>query len=227
MLTAGFLETVRKYGRLAMAALAVAAPPAAVGGEFTLRVVSATGEALDGAVVELRPLDGPSPIAAAPIDTVMDQVDLAFSPELVVVPVGSRVAFPNSDSVSHQVYSFSTAKRFQLPLYRGKPYPPVQFDTPGLVTVGCNIHDSMRGFVFVTDAPWFGKTNYSGAWIGRDLPEGRYEARIWHPRFKNSARFLSESFSIGGGSSRSERSVRLRDALRPPRPAPKRGRENY
>ena len=58
----------------------------------------------------------------------MDQVDRQFVPHVLVVPTGSKVSFPNSDSVSHQVYSFSPAKSFELPLYRGNPNPPVVFD---------------------------------------------------------------------------------------------------
>ncbi len=94
----------------------------------------------------------------------VDQVDRAFAPDLLVIPLGSTVEFPNSDSVSHQIYSFSPAKRFQLPLYRGKPYPPVHFDQAGVVTLGCNIHDDMLAYLVVTDAPWFGRTDAAGAW---------------------------------------------------------------
>jgi hypothetical protein len=115
----------------------------------------------------------------------MDQVDRAFAPDLLVVPIGSTVEFPNSDSVSHQIYSFSPAKRFQLPLYRGKPYPPVHFDQVGVVTLGCNIHDSMLAYVVVTDAPFFGRTDSAGSW-STDIPTGAYRVTAWHPRMRES-----------------------------------------
>ncbi len=123
--------------------------------------------------------------AAPPVQAIMDQVDRAFVPDLLVIPLGSTVGFPNSDSVSHQIYSFSPAKRFQLPLYRGKPYPPVEFDQPGVVTLGCNIHDSMLAYVVVTDAPFFGRTNTTGSWTS-EVAEGRYQVTIWHPRLRDS-----------------------------------------
>ena len=104
------------------------------------------------------------PKHAALVHAVMDQLDRAFVPDLLVVPVGSTVSFPNSDSVSHQIYSFSSAKRFQLPLYRGKPYPPVLFDQTGVVTLGCNIHDEMLAYLVVTDAPYFGRSDRAGSW---------------------------------------------------------------
>ena len=91
-----------------------------------------------------------------------------FVPDLLVVPVGSTVSFPNSDSVSHQIYSFSAAKRFQLPLYRGKPYPPRLFDQAGLVMLGCNIHDWMIAYIDVTDAPFY-RTHRCAAAPGRSI----------------------------------------------------------
>ena len=111
--------------------------------------------------------------SSTPVNAVMDQINRTFVPDLLVIPVGSTVAFPNSDSVSHQIYSFSPAHKFQLPLYRGKPYPPVIFDQAGIVTLGCNIHDSMLAYVLVTDAPYFGRADATGSW-SVDLPRGTY-----------------------------------------------------
>jgi len=107
-------------GALALlAALGRAGPDLAA--TLVIHVQTPDGHALAGAVVTARPLDGQAK-RPAPVHAVMDQVNRAFAPDLLVVPVGSTVAFPNSDSVSHQIYSFSAAKRFQLPLYHGKPY---------------------------------------------------------------------------------------------------------
>src|ERR1700757_1203417 len=144
---------------LTVLARAGAAPAATL----VIDVQGPDGHALAGAVVTARPLDaqGKRP---APVHAVVDQVDRAFAPDLLVIPVGSTVQFPNSDTVSHQIYSFSPAKRFQLPLYRGKPYPPTHFDQAGVVTLGCNIHDEMVGYLVVTDAPYYGRTDAKGAW---------------------------------------------------------------
>src|SRR6266481_7499491 len=134
----------RAAGALALlAALGRAGPGLAA--TLVIHVQTPDGHALSGAVVTARPLDGQAK-RPAPVHAVMDQVDRAFAPDLLVIPVGSTVEFPNSDSVSHQIYSFSQPKRFKLPLYRGKPYPPVPFDQAGVVTLGCNIHDDMVAF---------------------------------------------------------------------------------
>ena len=163
----------------ALLASLVSAGPA-FAATLSLVVLKKDGNPLPGAVLTAEP-EAPRLPPAAPVGAVVDQVDLAFVPDVIVVPVGSSVSFPNSDEVSHQVYSFSPARRFQLPLYRGKPYPPVTFDKPGIVTLGCNIHDSMISYVVVTDAPFFGRTDAKGAWVARNAPEGTYRIRLWHP----------------------------------------------
>jgi plastocyanin len=138
-------------------------------------------------------------MAAHAISTVIDQVDLAFKPEVIVIPVGSSVQFPNSDTVSHQVYSFSPAKRFKLPLYRGKPYSPLRFDEPGIVTLGCNIHDYMLGYILVTDAAFFGITATDGTLALQDLEPGDYNVSIWHPRAREPEASMTRRIHIERG----------------------------
>jgi plastocyanin len=162
---------------------------------FVLPVFSATltvtarqrdDRPLSGAVITLEaesPLLPPAP----PVQAVMDQVNLAFVPDVLVIPVNSSVLFPNSDAVSHQVYSFSSARTFQLPLYRGRPYPPVVFDQAGVITLGCNIHDNMLAYIVVTPASYFGRTDARGIWSVANLPSGRYRLRLWHPLLNESA----------------------------------------
>lgn len=158
------------------------------GGTLSVRVLLPDGEPLPGAVVNARPASGPAH-PASPVVAVMNQFNRAFEPTLLVIPVGSTVSFPNSDTVSHQVYSFSPTKRFQLPLYRGIAYPPVRFERPGLVVLGCNIHDEMLGYVIVTDAPFFGRTASNGSWSA-DVPSGVYWVWIWHPRIRDDDKDL-------------------------------------
>ena len=189
--------------------LAAGSPRAAT---LAVNVATPDGHAVPNAVVTVRPLDG-TPRHPAPIRAVMDQVNRAFTPDLLVIPVGSTVEFPNSDAVSHQIYSFSPAKRFQLPLYRGKPYPPVHFDQTGVVTLGCNIHDEMLAYLVVTDAAWYGRTNAAGAW-SIELPRGRYRVALWHPRLRESETEVERELTVGE-SDRAELTLRLSKPLQP------------
>lgn len=147
-------------------------------GSLTVSVKQRNDRPLVGAVITL---EAPALPPASPVAAIMDQVKLAFVPDVLVIPLHSKVQFPNSDAVSHQVYSFSSARQFQLPLYRGKAYPPVTFDQPGVVTLGCNIHDNMLAYIIVTGAPYFGRTGADGEWSVPNLPAGRYSLRLWHP----------------------------------------------
>jgi plastocyanin len=171
------------------------------------------GKPLAGAVLTLSPESQRLP-PAPPVHAIVDQVDLAFVPDILVIPVGSTVSFPNSDAVSHQVYSFSSARRFQLPLYRGKPYPPVTFDQVGLVTLGCNIHDNMLAYVMVTDAPFFGRTDAKGNWLAANVPPGTYHLKLWHPLLNEPAPSLERTVEVSS-QDRTDVSVRLSRSLRP------------
>jgi plastocyanin len=197
----------------ALSALFAAARPGAAA-TLVVSVQTPDGHALPGAVVTVHPLEGPAR-HAAPVHVVMDQLNRSFAPDLLVIPVGSTVEFPNSDSVSHQIYSFSSAKRFQLPLYRGKPYPPVHFDQPGVVTLGCNIHDEMLAYLLVTDAPWYGRTSAGGSWTA-DVPHGHYRVELWHPRLRDNEVDLRRELTVADAD-RAELTLRL---SRAPQPAP-------
>jgi len=197
---------------LLLALLGMLAGAAADAATLVISVHTPDGRPLQGAVVTALPLDG-SAHKPAPIKAVMDQVNRAFQPDLLVIPVGSTVTFPNSDTVSHQIYSFSPAKRFQLPLYRGTPYPPVHFDQAGVVTLGCNIHDEMVGYLLVTDAPYFGRTDAAGAWT-LEVPRGRYRISIWHPRMRDTDTDLERELTVGEGD-HAELTLRLLKSLEP------------
>lgn len=110
----------------------------------------------------------------------MDQRDRTFVPHVLPIQAGTWVEFPNSDNIRHQVYSLSPAKRFQLPLYTGKPAFPLQFAAPGVVAIGCNIHEQMSAFIVVVDTPYFAKTE-AGPAVLRDLDSGQYTLRVWYP----------------------------------------------
>lgn len=137
------------------------------------------GQPLANTVVSLN---GPQGAPVGPAPAIMDQVQKQFLPAVLAVRSGTRVSFPNRDDIRHQVYSFSPAKRFELRLYKDTPSEPVLFDKPGLVVLGCNIHDWMVGYIYVTDDPWFAVSDEAGKLHIDDLPVGRYHVTLWHPQ---------------------------------------------
>jgi plastocyanin len=173
------MTSLHRSRRHAAALLGVLAAQTAFAGMVTVNVSTRSGAAAQDTVIVFDPLDAaaaPSRDAAA----VIDQVNKRFEPRVSVVRTGTVVTFPNSDRIRHQVYSFSPAKTFTLKLYAGSPKTPVMFDQPGLVVLGCNIHDNMVAFIAVVDSPYFAKTADSGT-AAVNLPAGRYRLRAWHP----------------------------------------------
>lgn len=166
-----------------------------------VQVKDAAGVAVPEAVVVVEATSTAASLAAraasaGPLTATVDQHNLRFVPEISVVRTGTAIDFPNGDRVQHQVYSFSPAKTFKLSLYAGHVYPPVLFDTPGIVTLGCNIHDAMLGFIYVTDSPWFGKTDAQGRFEAQRLAAGSYRVVIWHPRFNEATAELETQVTV-------------------------------
>jgi plastocyanin len=158
----------------------LAAASACSAADFNARVTDGTGTPLRDAVVYLLPaggarLDGPAP------RVVIEQRDREFVPFVTAIRTGTAVTFPNRDQILHHVYSFAPTKTFQIKLYEGDPPSPVVFDKPGVVALGCNIHDWMQAYILVIDTPHFAVTDARGAVHIAGLRGGDYEARAWHP----------------------------------------------
>lgn len=182
------------YGRAALLGWLLCS--SAMAATVQVEVSDAEGRPLPDAVVFLE-----SPEArklAKPLAEVeMVQEGRQFVPAVLVVPTGTAVMFPNRDKVRHHVYSFSPAKKFELKLYAGTPSNPVVFDQQGVVTLGCNIHDRMVGWVIVVDTPFFGR---SAAGTGKlqidNVPPGRYTLRTWHSRLPVGAAALEQALVV-------------------------------
>lgn len=210
--------TIRRVNRtphhLVVMLLGVAlAAPMAWAAELTVVVHDVQGRPARNLVVVATPkspLESPPRLATA---VEMDQVDRQFSPYVLAIQTGTPVLFVNNDSVAHQVYSFSPPKRFELALYHGQPREPVVFERRGIVTVGCNIHDNMVGYLYVTDAPWFGTTGQDGVWRAGDLPTGEYELQVWTPLLPPHEATMTRHVVLTDASARA--SFKLKRALRP------------
>jgi plastocyanin len=186
-------------------ALAPAAHSAAA--MLEISVVDEQGRPIGDVAVYVTPADGVAGAAAHAAGeqkAIMDQHDMQFVPHLLVVQTGTEITFPNGDNVSHHVYSFSEAKRFELKLYKGDVYPPVTFDRPGVVVLGCNIHDGMLGYVVVVDTPHFAKTDERGVAQLDGVPSGDYVLAAWTPRARPAALPPTQQITVGEGTAAAE-----------------------
>lgn len=140
----------------------------------TIKLIDQFGQPVTNAVVaiaqEQKPHIVPTDIA------VMDQMNKQFVPQVLVIQQGQQVSFPNSDDIRHHVYSFSAPKPFEIKLFKGAVTEPVTFEQPGIVVLGCNIHDKMLGYIYVAQ----NETSYLSNEQGMvELPENTTEITLW------------------------------------------------
>ena len=172
---------------------------AATAAPVAITVEGANGRPLQGAVVMVdSPKHAAGPIRF-PWPYVVEQKDIAFQPHVLIVPVGAAVTFPNRDRVRHHVYSFSPAKKFELKLYGREEARSVTFDKPGIVALGCNIHDAMNGYVVVVDTPYAAQTDAAGRAMLADVPAGGATLRVWHPTVRAPGNQLVTPVAVPAG----------------------------
>ena len=149
-------------------------------GQISVQINDAAGQPVIDVVVYANQVSGIAPIKPKR-EVSVEQINKEFVPLVSVVQTGTLVNFPNRDKVRHHVYSFSPAKTFEIKLYSGVPGKPIQFDKPGEVVLGCNIHDTMIAYLLVVDTPIFAKTDKRGTAILESLSAGEYGVRVWYP----------------------------------------------
>ena len=147
----------------------------------TERYQSSTGESRDvqdvpAIVYIVGPVPGARSQPLARLE--LAQRGEAFRPELVVVPVGATVSFPNGDPLFHNVFSYSRARRFDLGRYPRGESKTVVFDKPGYVKVLCEVHKWMRAGILVVDNPFHAVVQESGRFQIDDVPAGRYRVAV-------------------------------------------------
>jgi plastocyanin len=140
-----------------------------------------------GGVVATNPplavvyLEGDFPRPVSPRVVTMAQKDLTFVPLLLPIQIGTKVEFPNLDDTYHDVFSYSSPKRFDLGRYLAdeKPVPSQTFDVAGVVTLRCDIHEHMRGLILVLATPYFVVTDPEGHFRLEGLPAGKFVLKAW------------------------------------------------
>jgi plastocyanin len=123
------------------------------------------------------------------------QIDRRFLPDLVVVPVGSTVSFPNMDPIFHNIFSLSRPKTFDLGTYDKGETRKVQFPKPGIVDVYCHLHPNMAATIVVTPSRWYAQPDRSGQYQIPDVPPGQYTLVAWH----KTAGFFRKQIVIEAG----------------------------
>jgi plastocyanin len=129
-------------------------------------------------VYVVGPVQGGTSSGGAPV---MTQRDTAFVPAVVAVQAGGSVAFPNGDPFFHNVFSYSSAQRFDLGRYPQGESKSVAFAEPGIIEVFCEVHEFMRGAILVAENPFHAVVAPDGAFRISGVPPGEHTIAFWHP----------------------------------------------
>jgi plastocyanin len=124
--------------------------------------------------------DVPGPFPAPERVAIIDQRGLRFVPHVLVIQAGTTVEFANSDPLAHNVFSISSAKRFNLGLYKRGDVRRVTFDRPGIVQLLCSVHQEMSAFLVVVATPYFARAAADGSFRIEGVPAGKHRLRLWH-----------------------------------------------
>jgi plastocyanin len=187
---------MKKRPFLAIFAILMASP--ALAGDLDIRVNDAFGRPVPDAVVTVHPSAGiPKRPVTFPWAAMMVQQNIAFAPHVLIVPVGATVRFPNKDKVRHHIYSFSKPARFEIKLFGKDETRSYTFTSTGAVALGCNIHDSMSGFIKVVDTPFAAKTDAQGHVHIAAISAGSARITVWHPLLRGKDNELVAVVPIG------------------------------
>jgi len=193
------------------AASAPAAPPTPIVG-VSGTVSGGGAQGPGGAVVWLERTSGETPRPAPAHGKVVTQRNKTFVPRVLVVPVGSKVAFRNEDAIFHNIFSLSKPNEFDTGLYKQGATYTQTFKHPGVVQLLCNIHASMLGFVYVVDSPYYAQADATGAFNIKGVPPGDYQIEVWH---ENASQPTVQRLTVGAGGARGV-SLKIGGDKRPP-----------
>ncbi len=154
------------------------APPANTGPVVIGKAPARTGGLPSVITLEPQPPRG-LPVPAEP--EIMDQIDLAFVPRLLVARAGQLVEFHNGEDVPHTVKVVERANestRFNVPTLMGEPYAHT-FDRTGGYSVTCDLHPGMMGFVLIVSTPYIAIAEDNGDFSMSEVPPGSYTLKVW------------------------------------------------
>ena len=153
-------------------------------GEITGTIEVLGGKGVEYVLIYIEKADGRSfpPLAKNPV---IDQIRMTFVPHVLPVLAGSTVAFPNSDSTRHNVFSPSKTKKFNLGTYPAGITKKVTFEKTGVVSLLCNVHPEMSAFILVVQNPYYAMVDKQGKYKISDVPPGDYTLAVWHPKLKS------------------------------------------
>jgi hypothetical protein len=202
------LMRLLRSAMLTASLLLIAGNPLAHAAEVKARLVVEPGGSsahrsgkTPSAVIWLKPSQGGTVPAVSLGRFTLLQKNKMFTPHLLVVPVGSSVAFPNADPFFHNVFSLFDGKRFDLGLYEAGSTRSVVFSREGVSYIFCNIHSEMSAVVIALTTPFYSIADPKGAFRMEGVPDGDYSLHVWvEGQAQTSLDQLTRQVHVAGAS---------------------------
>lgn len=168
--------------------------------ELSVSVLNQDGTTVEPLVLFAKPLDHKAP------DRIAQKIEIsqqgkAFTPYMTVMQHENDVVFTNRDDFTHHIYSISHDNRFSFKLKSDESHeltPNITDNGHAQVSMGCNIHDWMSGYLLVVDTPYFTKTDESGKAHLQLEQTGKYRITVWHPQFKSEDHIYNKIIEFKG-----------------------------
>jgi len=123
---------------------------------------------------------GPSS-SSAPQTFLIDNRGCRFVPHVLVATLGDTLLAQNNDPVFHTTHYYGPLNENVALTEPGRGVPSV-VDQTGIVTILCDLHGWMRGFVRVDAHRFHDVSDERGRFRIRGIPPGTYAVEIWHER---------------------------------------------
>lgn len=164
---------------------------------LTINVVSSSNQPLEDMIVFVEPVNHRATLQnMKTLD--IGQKNKAFIPYISVMQLGSEVLFNNQDNITHQIYSPVGNNKFSVKIRSGQEVIKKDFDEAGIVSMGCNIHDWMSGYILIVDTPYFAKTNKLGNTKINLENSGLYKINVWHPQMDDANNIITKEINVNG-----------------------------
>ncbi|MEP6995042.1 MAG: carboxypeptidase regulatory-like domain-containing protein [Acidobacteriota bacterium] len=177
--------------RILLGTLLLGVTTALHGGDIHGKVVCSGLSSSADAVVYVGAIPGktfPPPAEHAK----MDQLNKVFQPHLLAVPVGTTVDFLNDDPFGHNVFTpDACAGKFNLGTYPKGEKRSHTFSKECFATILCIVHPEMDAYVAALPTRYFAVTNPDGSYEIKDVPDGSYTLKVWHPKLKGAGKTVS------------------------------------